>query len=230
VVLAFALGVLVGHQMMAARLQHLVDAHARHQAYEDEYPNHNIPYYRGAKRITVVGDSISTSHYRPHGTDAEYPFLVASAIRASVTNLSVPGWETDAMIAHAVPVVARDSDIVIYEGGTNDLIYTGISALPRIDRVISAIRAQAPHAKIIIVGLRDFGRAPNQSIIAWNKREESVAAPAGAAYVDLYSAFPASDRAEWPDGVHPNSAGAHRLAGIIERAITANATKTRIEQ
>jgi len=228
IALSFALGVFMGVDLMFARFQHLVDDHARNQSFNDEYPNHNIRGHSRARRLVVVGDSISTSAYFPHGADGEYPFLIATAIHAGLINLAVPGWETDAMIAHAIPLVAPGSDIVLYEGGANDLIFTGLNALPRISRAITAIQAQAPHAKIIIVGLRDFGKAPNQSIIIWNKREQDVARSVGAAYIDLYSVFPASDRAEWPDGVHPNSTGAHRLARIIERAITANtfATKT----
>jgi lysophospholipase L1-like esterase len=216
---AFSWGYLTGTRILQGKLQHFTDAHAQNAAREDQYPNHNVTRYRHGALITVVGDSISTSHYRPHAADGEYPFLMATAIHANLLNLAVPGWETDAMIAHAVPLVPVESDVVIYEGGTNDLIYTGLGALPRIGAVIAAIRARAPHAKIVVVGLRDFGKAPDASIRRWNEEERSAARDAGALYIDLYTAFPASDRAEWPDGVHPNAGGARKIATIVERAL-----------
>lgn len=199
-----------------------LDAHAQNETAEDQYPNHNIPYGPGDRLLVVVGDSISTSHYRPHAANGEYPFLLANAMRIGLINLAVAGWETDAMIAHAVPLIPRDSNVVIYEGGINDLIFTGTRALQRIDRVISVIHSQAPRAKIVIVGLRDFRDSLSASIRAWNTREKLVARSTGAAYVDLYSTFPPSDRAEWPDGVHPNAKGAEHLAQIIRRTLSPN--------
>jgi lysophospholipase L1-like esterase len=216
---AFGFGFLTGTRVLQARLQHFTDAYAQNESREDQYPNHNVKAYRGARLITVIGDSISTSHYRPHRADGEYPFLVATSMHANLLNLAVPGWETDAMIAHALPLVPRNSDVVIYEGGTNDLIYTGLAALPRIDAVIAAIRARAPHAKILVIGVRGLRNVPDASIRRWNERERTAAHNAGARYIDLYSAFPPSDLAKWPDGVHPNGSGARKIATMVERVL-----------
>jgi lysophospholipase L1-like esterase len=219
VALAFIGGVFVGIRTVIEPLHRLTDAHAANQGVEEQYPNHNIADDRATTRIAVVGDSISTSSYRPHAADAEYPFLLATALHASLTNLSVPGWETDAMIAHAVPIIPAQTNLVIYAGGTNDLIYTGYTALPRVDRVITAIRHRVPRAKLIIVGLRDFGKVPTGNIVAWNQRERAVAHSSHAVYVDTYSALPALDRIDFPDGVHPNITGARRLALLIGGAV-----------
>lgn len=213
--IAFVLGVFAGSQIVLNRLQHFADAHARNETFEDEYPNHNIPRRPGMPLIVVVGDSISTSHYRPHSADGEYPYVLAKRMHAALLNLSVPGWETDAMIAHAVPLIPSNSDVVIYEGGTNDLIYTGLQALPRVADVTAAVRARAPHAKIVVVGLREFRESLKAGIRAWNAREEALAEARGITYVNIGDAFPAADRAEWPDGVHPNRKGAERLATIV---------------
>jgi lysophospholipase L1-like esterase len=225
VALAFIGGVFVGIRTVIEPLHRLTDAHAVNQGIEEEYPNHNIADDHAATRITVVGDSIATSSYRPHAADAEYPFLLAKALHASLTNLSVPGWETDAMMAHAVPIIPLQTNVVIYAGGTNDLIYTGPSALPRVDRIITAIHDRVPHAKLIIVGLRDFGKVPSASIVAWNQRERAVAHTFHDRYVDIYAKFPAQDRIDFPDGIHPSATGARRLALLISPAVAASVSR-----
>jgi lysophospholipase L1-like esterase len=188
---------------------------------------------RGALHIAIVGDSISRTIVAGNGPSGflysndpatAYPAYFVTTLRARVTNLAVPSAQTDEMIAQQVPLVPRDSDVVVYEGGANDLLYTGLSALSRIDAVVAAIRARAPRAKIVLVGVRYCAYRQPDEVRTWDERERDVARTASATYIDLRTIFPSSDRHDWPDGLHPNEHGARSLAALIAQKI-ASATR-----
>jgi lysophospholipase L1-like esterase len=159
-----------------------------------------------------------------------YPTFLGALTNATIYNLSVAGSQaadnkTAGTIPPAldtqVPNIPANVDIVILQIGLND---TSISAtievtLNRVDKVVAAVRARAPNARIIFVSLRDYGASFHQRITDWNAREMRVARSIGATVVDIRTPFPATDYTDFPDGTHASVIGGLRVAQLIEAAI-----------
>jgi lysophospholipase L1-like esterase len=136
--------------------------------------------------------------------------------------------------------VPATADVVIVEAGTNDIWPI---ALPKLyhtdpatelatreaayDAVIAGVRAHAPHAKIVVVTIRDFGRGSTDqvhvmatnAVHAFDQRERRDAAMVGGAVVDLETPTQWYDPTDWPDDVHPTPLEAVTLAAAVARVI-----------
>jgi lysophospholipase L1-like esterase len=197
-----------------------------------------LPTYPAGMQIAVIGDSISETMVDPdspeeclrgdragrnclysHDRHDSYPAILGERFHANITNLAVWGSRTDQMIANQVPHVPADANIVIYEGGSNDLRFGGVSTLRSIDTVVGAIRERAPHARLIVIGVRHFTGSRADDVRAWNEREQEVAHSVGASFVEMASAFPASDYRDWPDGIHPSAEGVRKIGSVFAIAI-----------
>lgn len=189
-------------------------------------PSAPNPAPRGTLTIAVVGDSISRYHIDPGPapcgpvlggpacgafvTTDNYPTFVGSALGATVVNLSIPGARTVTSpngipdILSEVPGIPTGADIVLFEGGTNDL---PSYALDRIDTVVSAIQKQAPKARIIFVGVRYYASSTPSRVDEWDSHEASLGT-----FVDLRWL---TDVADFPDGTHPSITGVQKIAAAV---------------
>jgi lysophospholipase L1-like esterase len=213
----------------------------------------------GALTIAVVGDSISTVQILagspiPCGwpttiacnysfdSSIAYPTIVGQRTGDAIVNLAKAGSRTvdditppgGAPIPSAlnmVPSIPRAADVVVFESGTNDVSASGISPqlLDRADTVVAAIRKQAPHAKLIIIGVRYFnGCEPplteksacrTVTVDAWDDREQGIAKSLGGVFIDLRPPWPSGTGPGWPDGTHPSTAAEQKLAELVISAL-----------
>jgi lysophospholipase L1-like esterase len=188
--------------------------------------------------IAVVGDSISISlilpvspagcvqaigpapdcQYDSTGKSA-YPALLGQMLGANVSNYAVGGKQTDWMIANEVPRVSPNADIVVYEGGTNDLAANGPVVTTRVEDMVAAITARAPHAKIVFVGMRFYSSCDPAAVNAWNRHEVAVANIIGGKFVDMISPWPTGLTKAWPDGTHPAQSTEPQIASLVAASI-----------
>jgi lysophospholipase L1-like esterase len=147
-----------------------------------------------------------------------YPSITGAILGAIVDNFSIGGTQWDTMISDQVPQVPTNADVVIYEGGTNDLAMSHPGAGPEwhIDAVITAIRARAPRARIVLVGVRYYAGSSPTAVDDWDTHEQGTGLP----FVDLRPMFPPGDP-RWPDGTHPNPAANQILGKMVAQAIMA---------
>jgi lysophospholipase L1-like esterase len=166
-----------------------------------------------------------------------WPEQLGTLLDARVLNLSQRGSQAaDAVTSgmfpssldDSVPRIPNDTAIVLVEIGINDISIYGVGEpiLSRIDRVFAAIRRNAPQARIVVVGLRDYAGSTPAYVTAWNDRERRAAAAMGATFVDIRSAFPASDHVDFPDGTHTSAAGAKKLAQYVAAAMQKTSSVT----
>lgn len=186
--------------------------------------------------IAVVGDSISHNtvlstapciqaigpppdcQYDLTGATS-YPVALASLLHANVSNFSVGGTQWDTMISDQVPQISPASDVVIYEGGTNDLAYfdTSVPGGPysHSQIVVAAIRLRAPNARIITIGVRYYAGSSGPAVNEWDTIETAIP---NTQFIDLRLAFPAGD-SRWPDGTHPDKDAVQEIAQKVAAAI-----------
>jgi lysophospholipase L1-like esterase len=155
-----------------------------------------------------------------------YPAEIAATTGFAVSNYALGGTETTVTAPSGRPPIIDQvasvdplTTIVIFEGGTNDTAF-GSTDYTRIDEVTAAIRARAPKAKIVFVGVRYYWSSQADKVDAWDAHERSVAASVGGAFVDT-RIWPPSDYADFPDGTHPSVTGVHKLATAVVEALKA---------
>ncbi len=108
---------------------------------------------------------------------------------------------------------------------------------PAFDALVAAVRQRVPAARLVVVTVRDFGRVqralslPEDRFIAdartaatreWDAHQRLVAARSGAAVLDLETDaqwYVTSEYGGAPGDVHPNDAGAERLARAVARLL-----------
>jgi lysophospholipase L1-like esterase len=192
------------------------------------------PHPPESRVVAAVGDSI-TAGVETNGPGTwdpdvahTYPCVAAALLRAGCANAAVNGRRTDEMPAQ-VASIPVDAAYVIVNAGTNDVLQAGPANpdVSRFDRLIAAIRARAPSARLVFVTLRRFRPIyePFQPawlphVRLWNAHERSVARDAGAAVLDLENDARWYDRNEWPDNVHASIAGAERLGRALAALLT----------
>lgn len=159
-----------------------------------------------------------------------FPQRLGVLANASVLNLSVAGSQAadartngtiPSMLESQVPRIPPDTQVVVVEMGVNDMSISGPTdaVLHRIDRVLAALRTRVPKARIILLGLRDYGASVGPRLDAWNAHERAAADVVGAAMIDLRARFPATDYVDFPDATHTSRIGAIRVAELISATI-----------
>jgi lysophospholipase L1-like esterase len=190
-------------------------------------------------KIAVVGDSISVAYISTPGpcgmntgivcdfiiNDATaWPAALARRTGATVVNLAVAGAETTVVspkgeppIKNQVPLIDPATQVVIFEGGTNDLGY-GSTDYNRVNKIADMIGKQAPQARLVFLGVRYFWHSLPARVDAWDAREKLQARRHGGIFVDT-RIFPRNDYADFPDRTHPSPGGVIKLAILVQRAL-----------
>jgi lysophospholipase L1-like esterase len=196
---------------------------------------------RGAPPPAVVGfgDSITWGSSTANPPATSYIGRAAALLGAGSVNFGLPAAFAD-RIALDVPRIALDGATVVLNAGTNDAGVAAIGADPEraaetiragpasaVDALLAAARAQFPRGRIIVVTVRDLGRARaayenaspealTAAARALNEHLRAAAARAGAALLDLESDPQWYIRFEYDNtGIHPNDVGSERLARAV---------------
>jgi lysophospholipase L1-like esterase len=159
-----------------------------------------------------------------------YP-VVLETLMPPVLNLSFGGAQAADMktsgtiptvLDSQVPQIPVDTAFVVLDIGTMDISINGAVeiVLSRADRVVAAIRARAPKAKILLLGVRYFETGYPTRIDAWDERDQAIAASVpNVKFLDLRKVFPASDHVDFPDGTHMSQNASKKIAQMIAAAL-----------
>jgi hypothetical protein len=159
---------------------------------------------------------IEPSPYCQYAFEPNENFVADGAQSAGyeIENLSSIGAQTVAnsfvgqdVIDLQVPFIHPQTSVVVLSAGLLDVSENGfVDVSSRLDVLTNAIRAFAPHAKIVYVGVRyfnDTASIPQQraAVDAWDAREAALGRRYGA-FLDLRPLLPDGYASLTPDGVH----------------------------
>ncbi len=188
--------------------------------------------------LVGVGDSITWGSGTSNPPATSYIGRAAELLGWGSANLGLPAAFTDRIVLE-LPRIALDAVTLVLNAGTNDAGVAAIGASPEdaVERIgaaaasaeelLAAARAQFATARIVVVTVRDLGRAGaayenaapaalTAAARAWNERLRPAAARAGATLLDLETDPQWYIRFEFdPSGIHPNDVGSARLARAV---------------
>jgi acyl-CoA thioesterase-1 len=168
-------------------------------------------------RIAVLGDSLAVSPSRGQGFPAVLQeFFDARSIPATVVNAGIGGDTSAGGLARADAVLAGDLHVLVLALGAND----GLAGVPiaTVERNLAGIieRAQSRGVKVLLCGME---AAPLHGLgysIDFHQIFPRLAAKYGTPLVPfLLAEVVFNPELNAGDGVHPNAAGARRIAETI---------------
>lgn len=176
-------------------------------------------------RIVFMGDSITAFWSRINPTFFELKPYINRGISGQTTLQMLNRFKAD--------VVDLKPALVVILAGVNDIAGNkGLTAVPVIATTIFEMVALAQDNKIKVIlcsvlPAYDFPWRPNQfpaeKIIALNVLLKKYALKNGIYYLDYFSEMKDEKnglkKELGPDGVHPNLAGYHFMAPLVEKAI-----------
>ncbi len=195
--------------------------------------------------VVGVGDSITYGTGTSNPPATSFLARAAGLVHAAYVDLGIPAALTGRIATEVPSIPLDATVVVIYAGTNDVSaaadqqvgVATAISQAryfePAFDALVAAVRERVPAARLVIVTVRDFGRVqrelslPPDRFIAdsrsaatheWDAHQRAVAARYGAAVLDLeYDRqwYVASEYGGAPGDVHPNDAGAERLARAV---------------
>jgi lysophospholipase L1-like esterase len=119
-----------------------------------------------------------------------------------------------------VPKIPADANLVIVDvDATVAYAHDSAGTAASFKSLLDAIRARAPHARLMILGARVVRGADPAGVSIWNFHAKSVAASYDAAFVDMNQHFPIRDYSSFPDTQHPNVEGSKQIAALLETVI-----------
>lgn len=188
--------------------------------------------------IVALGDSI-TSGAGSSSPAQTYLGQLSASSRTRAVNLGGYGL-TSFVVSRGVPQIPTQATNVILNVGTNDATAAASRSEPAaaakrvkvfeadFDRLVTAVRARVPRAQIVLVTVRDLGRGGvhgpgvrepslTAAVREWDDHERRYAAAHGiTAVVDTETDPQWYEKSEYlPNGLHPNDAGAARLAAAL---------------
>jgi len=169
------------------------------------------------QRVVVLGDSLAVSP----SVDQSFPArlqtrIAAAALRWAVTNAGVSGDTTSEGVRRLEPLLTGDVGILVLELGAND----GLRGLPpaTVDDNLSAIItvAQRRNIRVLLCGMETPPTHGLDYSIAFHFVFPSVAQRFAVPLVPfLLNGVALDPELNGADGVHPNAAGAERIAETV---------------
>jgi acyl-CoA thioesterase-1 len=169
------------------------------------------------RRIVVLGDSLAVSP----SVDQSFPSqlqmrIVRQGLRWTVTNAAVSGDTTAEGLRRVEPLLASDVGVLVLELGAND----GLQGVPTaaIETNLSAIADMAERRRIrtLLCGMETLPTHGFDYVVAFHNVFPHIAARYGIALVPfLLAGVVLNPDLNTTDGVHPNAAGAQRIAETV---------------
>ena len=169
------------------------------------------------KRAAVLGDSLAVSPTLEQSFPARLQARVdAQGLRWTVVNAGVFGDTTADGLRREADVLASDLSVLILELGANDGI-RGAPASTIADNLSTLITAaQRRNVRVLLCGMETFPTYGLDYLLAFHSIFPTVARNLSVPLVPFLLEGIALDPAfTGPDGVHPNAAGAQRIADTV---------------
>lgn len=173
----------------------------------------------GARRnVLFIGTSLTAGL----GLEPEnaYPSLIAEKIDSAglpyaVTNAGISGETSAGLVRRLDWLLEGAFDVVVVETGAND----GLRGIPvrtareNIDSILTRIDAERPEAEIVLVEMESPPNLGRAYTTAFRTMYRELAARHGAVLMPfLLEGVAGEGRLNQNDGIHPNEAGARRVA------------------
>jgi acyl-CoA thioesterase-1 len=191
------------------------------------WPAAHVAEAAGPLSIVVLGDSLAAGLGLPAGQ--AFPARLEARLRArgvavEVRNAGVSGDTSRAGLERLDWAVPEGTDAVILELGANDALRGIEPAETRANLAAILQRLRQRRIAVLIAGMRAPPNLGGQYAQAFNRIFPELAAEYGAAlYPFLLEGVAADPALNQADGMHPNAAGAdriaERLADPVERLI-----------
>lgn len=170
-----------------------------------------------AGRIVVLGDSLAVSPSKAESFPAQLQKrLKKSGVHWSVTNAGVKGDKTAGALGRFNAALPRDTRILILELGANDGL-RGVE-ISTIEKNLSTIieRAEARDIKVLLCGMIVPPRFGWNYTVAFRGLFPRLAAKYNVPLVPfLLDGVALQASMNMQDGIHPNAAGAERIADTV---------------
>ena len=175
------------------------------------------PAPRSGGRIVVLGDSLAVSPSRTQNFVAELQKRLDGMEEPwTVVNAGVRGDKTASGLKRFEAALTRDTRILILELGANDGL-RGVE-ISTIENNLSVMieRAQAKGVRVVLCGMMVPPRYGWNYAIAFHELFPRLAARHNVPLVPfLLNGVALNADLNGPDGIHPNKAGAERIADTI---------------
>lgn len=170
-----------------------------------------------AGRIVVLGDSLAVSPNRAESFPAELQKrLKKSGVQWTVTNAGVKGDKTAGGLGRFNAALPPDTRILILELGANDGL-RGVE-IATIEKNLSTMieRAQARNIKVLLCGMIVPPRYGWNYTVAFHGLFPRLATKYNVPLVPfLLDGVALQANMNMQDGIHPNAAGAERIADTV---------------
>ena len=180
-----------------------------------------LPVAKGKGTVLFVGTSLTAGL----GLEPEesYPSLVAAKIDSAglpfvVTNAGISGETSSALLRRLDWLLEGAFDVIVVETGAND----GLRGIPvatareNIDAVLARVRAARPGARVVLVQMEAPPNLGEAYTTAFRAMYAELAAKHGATLMPfLLEGVAGVGRLNQADGIHPNEAGAKRVASNV---------------
>jgi lysophospholipase L1-like esterase len=176
---------------------------------------------RALMRLVTLGDSMTAA---TNACGAGWPTYLAIP---PVHNAGVGGDTTGAMLHRLISdVLAYHPTDVTIMGGTNDGNRgQSASTLANLRAIIEQVRASGARAWLLTIPPYEanWGLSSDAAVMAFNAQLRTLAASTGAGLIDAWSDLSTSE-GTWLagytcDDVHPDAAGANRIAVDVQAAL-----------
>jgi acyl-CoA thioesterase I len=173
------------------------------------------------RRVVVLGDSLAVSPSRAQAFPAQLQVMVERAgLPWAVLNAGISGDTTAGGVQRVEALLAPDVGVLVLALGAND----GLRGLPpdNVRRNLSTIidAAQARSIDVLLCGMETLPTHGWDYMLAFHRLFPAVASEHRVPLVPfLLEGVALVTEMNGPDGVHPNSAGARRIAETVWPAL-----------
>ncbi|WP_176459107.1 MULTISPECIES: SGNH/GDSL hydrolase family protein [unclassified Rhodococcus (in: high G+C Gram-positive bacteria)] len=175
-------------------------------------------------RLVTLGDSMAQGNSRVdwgiHGNTSWYSYLVCGddAPAADGANLGINGATTTQILARTDEALAANPDILVVNGGTNDLARS--VPLPRIIEKLRAILDRAHDIDTVVIAT-----VPSSRKVSADDLNDDIRALAAERGIPVAEFAPLLDRPGATfGGVHPTARTAARMAAEVAAVVGVRAT------